>query len=807
VGSDFERFTNTCGIAIKIGTFQSGSTRPWKASWYVLSRCMIDGRLNFNESFALSYTGLATAIGMDIEVPLMIRLLAADLYAARAKRHRLDLDLGLNLHLDADSTVPIPKSWAKDWWRVHRDPIIDEVLGPQTVEECLKFHAKQELAIERKRQADEEDVDPAGLIDPAPLPPARPDVPIDVLSRDTVTMLSTMTPACPRCLPNRDTAMKAFLKDQKHVRHLKAVRDTFQERRDAAARRAAGFLQLHEAAIAKELKGVEEQSAEGSRTRTTRHTTRATRPKLNTAQQSEFVRSRAEQELNSLINEGTDPKWTVGPTLDLNDIRALLDFGPVGPGGEHTGYHMDHSTGVNTGSDSGTTSMPPSPNPNFFSDISRPVQHVPDLASDSIPAPILFGTGQAPVQQGIDPHRVLAPAIPSHHLTPIDNDSMSDASLEQYLLDAPEIQFDSADNVRGDLPAGAAPGNAHNPIPIPSRSPSHISLSSDSGADAAHPLAVDLISDSDYVAGPEDVLGTLKSHSSRSDGKSLAPEGTDCILHHHFSSDDLAGPADMGESDFSSDELASGHDSILGDDVDKAEDSGSDDVSSVHHSGSVASPGDDHITDHSGDKSDASESDEVLSGPDFDPLVSPGDIDGPATQEPDPIIGESIDEQNDSGSDSLVSGPEFDSPSRPPPDDILPFSDGEDADMLAGPEDILGNAHVGPESEYEEDDDILAGPEDILGNAHIGPQNEYEEDDDILAGPEDILGNTHVAPQSEYEEDDDDFGGDGLGGRLLTAMLLGNLITEPMAGPSGVPARGHPYTPADFDDLPDAWFS
>jgi len=340
---------------------------------------------------------------MDIEVPPMIRLLAADLYAARRKGNRLDLDLALNLHLDADSAVPIPSSWAKAWWRVNRDPTTEEVLGPQTIHECLKTHANHELAIQETRKRDDAAADPAGMMDPDRQLVSRPDVPLDLLSRDSIPMLPTMTPACPSCLPNRDAALMAFTNDQKHVRHFKAARDAFRERRDAAARRAAGFLRLHEAALAKDL-----EEGDGN-------------------------------ELQSLTS-----------TLNLNDIRALLQIGPAVPGGGPTG-------------------------------------------------------------------------------SPIEDDSKSDGSLDQYLVDTPEIDSDSPDNIHANPPATLAHGDAHHPISIPSRSPSHISLSSDSVGPATTTLAVNSNSDSDDIVGPNDILGTMESDSSDSDVMSLAPEGTNYI--------------------------------------------------------------------------------------------------------------------------------------------------------------------------------------------------------------------------------------------------------------------------------------
>lgn len=278
---------------------------------------------------------MATAIGLDVEVPHIIRLLAAHLYRARANGDRLELDQSIDLYLDGSPVVPIPVVFAKSWWRVNRDPVTEEVLGPQTIDECLKTHRKCQITIQKEREAEDAAADPGSSLD-APLDlqaMPHPPMPHDLLSRQAVTMLGTMTAACPSCLPNRNAALKAFTKDQKHVRRFKAARDAFQEQRDAAARRAAGFLKLHEAAVAKEFKDIEGYDAQahaGIRKGTSRRGKGKRRS--DTSQQSALVRERAEQELQLSTVQKGDAKWAVGPGLDLDDIRDLLQCGPAGPG-------------------------------------------------------------------------------------------------------------------------------------------------------------------------------------------------------------------------------------------------------------------------------------------------------------------------------------------------------------------------------------------------------------------------------------------------------------------------------------------
>jgi len=98
------------------------------------------------------------------------------------------------------------------------------------------------------------------------------------------------------------------------------------------ARRAAGFLKLHEAAIAKEFQEVEPDEVQSSTSPKKRATRQAKgKQRSDTSQQSHWFRERAQEELQSLIADGPNAKWAVGPTLDLDDIRALLQCGPAVP--------------------------------------------------------------------------------------------------------------------------------------------------------------------------------------------------------------------------------------------------------------------------------------------------------------------------------------------------------------------------------------------------------------------------------------------------------------------------------------------
>lgn len=302
--------------------------------------------------FASSYIGLGAAIGLNVEIPFLIRILASDMYRDRAARTRVDFDRSLQLYLDAGTTVPVPSTFEKAWWLHYRDPINDEVLGPQTIDECLEVHRKQQVVIDKKQSADAASTGPLAWIDDALLAPgpAKHVPSTNISSRSAVDIFETITTACSNCKDNWDRAVNAFSKDQRHVQQFKAVRDSFNERRDAAARRAAGFLALHHAAITKEFDQPVPPSMQSSARQTaqtptgSRIRTRGMHVRTDLAQKIEGVRAQAAINLEELSSRPT-ALWSMGVPLETEDVVALTRHGPAGPGAAHSGYHAEQEEG------------------------------------------------------------------------------------------------------------------------------------------------------------------------------------------------------------------------------------------------------------------------------------------------------------------------------------------------------------------------------------------------------------------------------------------------------------------------------
>jgi len=96
------------------------------------------------QQFTLSYVGMAAAIGQSIDIPILIRALACDIYRfARptdmwtfTREFKLALDAGID---PDDPTSPV-ESYLFEWWRGESAPAEDEMLCTTTLLDCLFYH-------------------------------------------------------------------------------------------------------------------------------------------------------------------------------------------------------------------------------------------------------------------------------------------------------------------------------------------------------------------------------------------------------------------------------------------------------------------------------------------------------------------------------------------------------------------------------------------------------------------------------------------------------------------------------------------
>jgi len=94
--------------------------------------------------FIMSYVGMATSLGLVVEVPMVLRSLSVSLAAVPNANLPIPFDLGLIAMLDSgtnDSDFSrIVKSYALAWWKGTRRPTDGGTLTAKTLERCLEQH-------------------------------------------------------------------------------------------------------------------------------------------------------------------------------------------------------------------------------------------------------------------------------------------------------------------------------------------------------------------------------------------------------------------------------------------------------------------------------------------------------------------------------------------------------------------------------------------------------------------------------------------------------------------------------------------
>jgi hypothetical protein len=97
------------------------------------------------QTFALSYIGMAAAIGQSTQIPVIVRSLAKDFYVQAGKNQLISLDLEFLLALDAgiSHSGSSVDNYKCAWWRVKGPPAKKSILGSANVRKCLAFHRDQ----------------------------------------------------------------------------------------------------------------------------------------------------------------------------------------------------------------------------------------------------------------------------------------------------------------------------------------------------------------------------------------------------------------------------------------------------------------------------------------------------------------------------------------------------------------------------------------------------------------------------------------------------------------------------------------
>ena len=94
--------------------------------------------------YVMSWISIATAIGLVIEVPILLRSLADSLADVNLDHLPLGFHPSLLAALDdgvaTESLSRLVDSYACDWWRHNTEPAAGQILGTNTLDECLNSY-------------------------------------------------------------------------------------------------------------------------------------------------------------------------------------------------------------------------------------------------------------------------------------------------------------------------------------------------------------------------------------------------------------------------------------------------------------------------------------------------------------------------------------------------------------------------------------------------------------------------------------------------------------------------------------------
>src|ERR1700690_3205544 len=284
--------------------------------------------------------GFATALGLVLEVPILIRSLADSFAEVDIRHFPLGFHPSLLAALDDGVAMEGPtrlvKSYAYDWWKQKKEPVgTVHGFGLETVHECLNHHRQYIAAPTEAAWASESETATATATATAPGHPKASRSPTPALTSEAATATATARPPphnpsdadCGSCIK-----LLGFVHDLlDHARSTQGMIDGFQSSDDAAmnanVRRAAGFQRVHELALLKEPQAERAASNDSGRVEGPKKTAIKKR--------SELVAARAQAELERLRSlPPSSHKWTWGVDIMEKDVLGT----GKGKGKAHSGY-------------------------------------------------------------------------------------------------------------------------------------------------------------------------------------------------------------------------------------------------------------------------------------------------------------------------------------------------------------------------------------------------------------------------------------------------------------------------------------
>ncbi|KAF8816592.1 hypothetical protein BYT27DRAFT_7076595, partial [Phlegmacium glaucopus] len=258
---------------------------------------------------ALSYIGMAVAIGQSCDVPIILQTLACDLYQRSPDYITLLFDRDFLLALDAgsdlDDLAAVAESYHLAWWTYGNPPSEDVVLSYSSMHDALEHHHAV-----------------TGI---------KGILPVKVNKAKYTWSRHLSDPKgfslnCDRCRLYRGVSLGVLdnLQDLRHQVHGLEVASEY--RVDQAGRRAAGFFQLYDTVLLKECEDTQSTLAKG-------------KAKVSKSRQANQVREVAAADL-ARLQDLPSLKWTWGPDLTEEDIHQLgKPTLPTAPP-QHSGYEF-----------------------------------------------------------------------------------------------------------------------------------------------------------------------------------------------------------------------------------------------------------------------------------------------------------------------------------------------------------------------------------------------------------------------------------------------------------------------------------
>lgn len=300
---------------------------------------------------------MAAAIGQSCHIPIIVRTLACHMHRFMDDT-ALNLDRNFILTLDAgcDSTdlSAVAESYYLPWWTSSKPPTREELLNYETLNDAIAYHRRV-----------------SGIKGILPLKVNKEKY---TWSRHLSFDPQGLSLDCNQCRLYRGVSL-GILDNIQDLRHkVSFLEVTFNDRANRTERRAAGFFQLYEAALAKEFETLKGNSNTKGKGKSRKIPTPAD------------VRDQAAEEL-ARLKSLPSLKWTWGPDLTVDNVLHL--FRISSPSRVHSGYEVSLPWGRVKESSENLSISSSSP---LVSDLAADIIDVPDLDSEDVPHHFKFST-------------------------------------------------------------------------------------------------------------------------------------------------------------------------------------------------------------------------------------------------------------------------------------------------------------------------------------------------------------------------------------------------------------------------------